>query len=183
MFLKNRNIIFKMKKSKVTDYAALSQPMGVNKLNELSKTMALKAYLPDLRYMRIANTSVRKHLCQKRLNSNIPDTHAIHITGHKYLQSLNTYLKSLNKQKQHVSTHLSSSSGQNENQEFSMPQFLPNIQMMYLEIRDCISVRNIHVLEAQRLVQKIQFLYQMYMYLKLRDSFKKSNFCTICTCT
>ena len=101
----------------------LSQPIGVNKLNGLLKTMALRAHLPDLSYMRITNTSVRKHLCQKLLDSNIPDTHAIHITGHKNLQSLNNYRKLSNKQKQHVSTLLSSSSGQNENQEFRKPQY------------------------------------------------------------
>ena len=124
----------------------LSQPIGVNKLNGLLKTMALRAHLPDLPYMRTTNTSVRKHLCQKLLDCNIPDTHAIHITGHKNLQSLNNYWKLLNKQKQHVSTLLSSSSGQNENQEFRKPQYLPNIPST------TISEPHVHVPEVQRLI-------------------------------
>ena len=124
----------------------LSQPIGVNKLNGLLKTMALRAHLPDLPYMRITNTSVRKHLCQKLLDCNIPDTHAIHITGHKNPQSLNNYRKLSNKQKQHVSTLLSSSNEQNENQEFRKPQFLPNIPS------NPISEPHVHVPEVQRLI-------------------------------
>ena len=135
----------------------LSQPIGVNKLNGLLKNMALRAHLPDLPYMRITNTSVRKHLCQKLLDSNIPDTHAIHITGHKTPQSLNNYRKLSNKQKQHVSTLLSSSSRQNENQEFRKPQYLPNIPdgvpgNQRLTPTNPSSVQNVQVSEVQRLI-------------------------------
>ena len=74
--------------------------------------MATKSNLPDLPYMRITNTSVRKHLCQKLLDNNVPDTQAIHITGHKNQESLNNHRNMLNKQQQQVSTFLSTSSGQ-----------------------------------------------------------------------
>ena len=178
----------------------LSQPIGVNKLNGLMKNMALRAHLPDLPYMRITNTSVRKHLCQKLLDSNIPDTHAIHITGHKTPQSLNNYRKLSNKQKQHVSTLLSSSSRQNENQEFRKPQYLPNIpdgvpgnqrltttnlssvqnvqvsEVQRLIPSNPISEPHVHVPEIQRLIPSIQFLNLMYMYLRFRDSLKKPRF-------
>ena len=135
----------------------LSQPIGVNKLNGLLKTMALRAHLPDLPYMRITNTSARKHLCKKLLDSNLPDTNAIHITGHKNLQSLNDYQKLSNKIKQHVSTLLSSSSRQNENQEFRKPQYLPNIPddvsgNQRLTPTNPSSVQNVHISEVQRLI-------------------------------
>ena len=150
--------------------------------------------------MRITNTSVRKHLCQKLLDSNIPDTHAIHITGHKTPQSLNNYRKLSNKQKQHVSTLLSSSSRQNENQEFRKPQYLPNVpdgvpgnqrltptnpssvqnvqvsEVQRLIPSNPISEPHVHVPEIQRLIPSIQFLNLMYMYLRFRDLFHQSNF-------
>ena len=49
--------------------------------------MAKEAELPDLKTKRITNTSV----CQKLLDNNIPDTQAVHITGHKNPSSLNNY--------------------------------------------------------------------------------------------
>ena len=69
----------------------LRAPVGRNKLNNLMKLMAKEAELPDLEIKRITNTSVRKHLCQKLLDNNIPDTQAVHITGHKNPSSLNNY--------------------------------------------------------------------------------------------
>ena len=62
-----------------------------NKMNSLMKDMTKEANLPDLQTKRITNTSVRKHLCQKLLDNNIPDAQAVHITGHKNLSSLNNY--------------------------------------------------------------------------------------------
>ena len=150
--------------------AGFKQPIGVNKLNGLLKTMALRAHLPDLPYMRITNTSVRKHLCQKLLDSNISDTHAIHITGHKSPQSLNNYRKLSNKQKQHVSTLLSSSGGQNENQNFRKPQYLPIIPS------NPISEPHVHVPEVQRLIPSTPILNLMYMYLRFRDLFHQIQF-------
>ena len=46
--------------------------------------MATRANLPELENgKRLTNTSVRKALCQKLSNANVPDTLAIHVTGHK----------------------------------------------------------------------------------------------------
>ena len=60
-------------------------PLVRNKMNSLMKDMAKEANLPDLQTKRITNTSVRKHLCQKLLDNNIPNAQAVHITGHKIL--------------------------------------------------------------------------------------------------
>ena len=66
-------------------------PLVRNKMNSLMKDMAKEANLPDLQTKRITNTSVRKHLCQKLLDNNIPNAQAVHITGHKNPSSLNNY--------------------------------------------------------------------------------------------
>ena len=87
----------------------LRLPVGRNKLNTIMKEMAKKADLPDREFKRFTNTSVRKHLCQKLLENNIPDSQAIHITGHKNPQSLNNYRQLTNKQKHCMSTLLANS--------------------------------------------------------------------------
>ena len=86
----------------------LRAPVGVKKLNSLMKKMAIKANLPDLASKRITNSSVRKYLCQKLIENNVPDTQAIHITGHKNPNSLNNYRKLTNSQKCVMSSILSS---------------------------------------------------------------------------
>ena len=93
----------------------LAQPIGVNKLNRLLKTMAEKANLPDLQFKRLTNTSVRKHLCQKLLDHNVPDTQAVHVTGHKNPQSLNNYRTLSNRQQQSMSRILSTTRPDKEN--------------------------------------------------------------------
>ncbi|XP_053401130.1 uncharacterized protein LOC128557606 [Mercenaria mercenaria] len=71
----------------VKDQWFLRGPIGRNKLNNLLKSMAAKADLPELQFgKRITNTSVRKRLCQKLLENEVPDTHAVHVTGHKKCQ-------------------------------------------------------------------------------------------------
>ena len=70
----------------------LRGPIGRNKLDGLLKTMAVKANLPSLKDgKRLTNSSARKRLCQALLQANVPDTHAVHITGHKNPSSLNNY--------------------------------------------------------------------------------------------
>ena len=89
----------------------LKGPVGKNKLNNLMKTMATRANLPDLENgKRLTNTSVRKALCQKLLNANVPDTQAIHVTGHKNAQSLNNYRQLSNFQQAKLSNLLASKS-------------------------------------------------------------------------
>ena len=84
----------------------LSQAVGVNKLRTLMKRMAEKANLPNLQFKKLTNTSVRKRACQVLLNNDVPDTHAIHITGHVDPQSLNQYRTITNKQQQQMSNML-----------------------------------------------------------------------------
>jgi len=91
----------------------LSQAIGVNKIKTVLKSMAEKAQLPDLPFKRLTNTSVRKYLCQKLLENNVPDTQAVHITGHKHPDSLNRYRKLSNRQQHHMSTMLSSTGNEN----------------------------------------------------------------------
>ena len=84
-----------------------------------------KVKLPDLPYMRITNTSVRKHLCHKLLDNNVPDTQAIHITGNKKPQSVNNYRNMSNRQQQEVSSLLSTSSAE-KHESVSEPQVASN---------------------------------------------------------
>lgn len=85
----------------------LRGPVGKNKLNNLMKTMAEKAGLTELQQgKKITNTSVRKTLCQKLLEANVPDTQAIHITGHKNAASLNNYRRLNNQQQANLSNML-----------------------------------------------------------------------------
>lgn len=91
----------------------LRGPLGVHKLNSLMKKMAERAKLPNLANKRITNTSVRKYLCQKLVDNNVPDTHAVHITGHKNPNSLNNYRSLNNKQKCTMSTLLSTNVSKN----------------------------------------------------------------------
>jgi hypothetical protein len=78
----------------------------VFKLSNL-RTMTVKADLPEIQFgKKITNTSVRKRLCQKLLESDIPDTHAVHVTGHKSASSLNNYRSLSNAQQKSISNLL-----------------------------------------------------------------------------
>ena len=86
----------------------LSAPIGRNKLNSLLRVMAEKAQLPELQFgKKLTNTSARKRLCQKLLQSNVPDTQAVLVTGHKNPASLNNYRVLTNNQQRNISTLLS----------------------------------------------------------------------------
>ena len=64
--------------------------VGRNKLNNIMKSMVKEAGV-EIHGKRLTNTSVRNHLCQKLMDNNVPDNHAIHFTGHKNPRSLNNY--------------------------------------------------------------------------------------------
>ncbi|WAR05326.1 hypothetical protein MAR_020695 [Mya arenaria] len=86
----------------------LRAPVGINKLKDLMKVMARNANLPALSSgERMTNTSVRKRLCQKLLQNNVPDTQAVLITGHKNANSSNYRVLS-NLQQKNPSNLLSS---------------------------------------------------------------------------
>ncbi|XP_033727679.1 glutamine-rich protein 1-like [Pecten maximus] len=79
-------------------------PVGQNKLKNLMKTMTINANIKGEK--RLTNTSVRKHLCQKLLENDIPDTQAVQITGHKNPNSLNNYRAMTSAQKRNISSML-----------------------------------------------------------------------------
>ena len=62
---------------------------------------------------RLTNTSARKYLCQKLLANNVPDTQAVHITGHSNAQSLNNYRTLTNQQQHRMSELLSTNKSTN----------------------------------------------------------------------
>jgi len=68
----------------------------------------MKAQLPELQFgKKLTNTSARKRLCQKLLQSNVPDTQAVLVTGHKNPASLNNYRVLTNNQQRNISNLLS----------------------------------------------------------------------------
>lgn len=87
----------------------LRGPVGRNKITGLLKSMVVNAGLPSFKSKRLCNTSVRKHLCQELLDKNVPDTLAVHVTGHKNPATLNNYRKPSNMQKFQMSNILTKS--------------------------------------------------------------------------
>ena len=87
-----------------------SEPISVNKLNTLMKTMASKA---NINNVRLTSHRYRKHI--KKLNgSEIPPTHIIQLSGHKNIQSITNYNSlNLNQQKD-ISGFLSRESSQTQ---------------------------------------------------------------------
>ena len=86
----------------------LRLPMGKHKLSILMKKMVQEGELSESE-KRLTNTSARKYLCQKLLENEIPDAQAVHVTGHKNIQSLNNYRTLNNKQQQTISALISNS--------------------------------------------------------------------------
>ncbi|KAK3106148.1 hypothetical protein FSP39_013707 [Pinctada imbricata] len=76
----------------------LAQPMGKHKLYHILKKMVEEANISIGNLKHLTKTSARKYLCQKLLDNNVPDTQAVHITGHRNPQSLNNYRTLSNKQ-------------------------------------------------------------------------------------
>ncbi|XP_029643456.1 uncharacterized protein LOC115217879 [Octopus sinensis] len=64
------------------------QPVGVNKLGTIMKRMAKSAGLDNRRF---TNHSARKYLVQKLADQNIPPTEIMQISGHRNVQSINSY--------------------------------------------------------------------------------------------
>ena len=63
-------------------------PMGVNKLNTLMKTMALKA---NINNEPLTNHSARKHRIKKLNDNDILPTHIMQLSGHRNVQSIANY--------------------------------------------------------------------------------------------
>lgn len=84
------------------------QPIGINKLNGLMKTMVKAAGLPEDK--KLSNRSARKHHEQKLGVNNSPPTQIMQITGHHNLQSVNNYNQINEVQHNQISQVLSSPS-------------------------------------------------------------------------
>ena len=85
--------------------------MGVNKLNNLMKTMAEKA---DLDNPRLTNHSARKRMVQTLNDKDIPPSHIMQLSGHKNVQSINNYSHVSQQQQKTMSRILSGSSSMAE---------------------------------------------------------------------
>ena len=86
LYLATRTIQGSMKP---TDQWFKRQPIGVNKISTIMKRMSINAGLPPNK--KLSNHSARKHLVKKLSDNNIPPTEIMHITGHKNVQSVNSY--------------------------------------------------------------------------------------------
>jgi hypothetical protein len=81
------------------------QVIGINKLSCIMKKMKSKANLTEEK--KLTNSSSRKYLIQKLRDKNIPPTDIMQISGHKNIQSINSYSNITDKQQQTYSNHLS----------------------------------------------------------------------------
>ncbi|XP_070182961.1 uncharacterized protein KIAA1958-like [Littorina saxatilis] len=83
------------------------QRVGVNKLATLMKDMAIKAGLTQNK--RITNHSARKTMVQTLVNKQFAPTEIMQLTGHKNVQSINTYSKMSEETHKKMSTALAES--------------------------------------------------------------------------
>lgn len=67
-----------------------AQPLGINKINVIMKTMFKDAGLQE-GGQKVANHSGRKTMIQKLKDAKVPDTEIMQVSGHRNIQSLNTY--------------------------------------------------------------------------------------------
>jgi len=89
------------------------QPLGKNSIGNMAKTMSLKAGFASGNK---TNHSGRKTAIQTLLHAGIPPTNVMQITGHKNVQSLNSYSHLSEEQQQSISNlltdHVSKATGQ-----------------------------------------------------------------------
>lgn len=80
------------------------QPLGKNTIGNIAKAMALDGNIPSTK---ITNHSGRKTAIQTLLHAGIPPTDVMQLTGHKNVQSLNSYAHLSTDQQQSMSNLLS----------------------------------------------------------------------------
>ncbi|KAK7110393.1 hypothetical protein V1264_014276 [Littorina saxatilis] len=85
-----------------------NQPVGINTLGSLMKTMSAAAGLGDGK--KISNHSARKTMVQKLNDHGLPPTHIMQVSGHRNVQSINNYSTMSDTQRQHVSKILNATS-------------------------------------------------------------------------
>ena len=78
----------------------VASPLGVNSLKSMVKNMLAASQVQSDK--KLVNHSTRKHLVQKLVDSNIPPNEIVQITGHKNINSLNTYSAISDKKQQQI---------------------------------------------------------------------------------
>jgi len=74
------------------------QPVGQNKISTITNKMTENSGIGKDK--RLTNTSARKYLITKLSDANIPDRQIVQISGHKNIQSINSYAQ-LSRKRQH----------------------------------------------------------------------------------
>lgn len=86
------------------------QPVEQNKISTIMKKMTENSGIGKDK--RLTNTSARKHLITKLSDANIPDRQIVQISGHKNIQSINSYAQ-LSRKRQHEISDIMSSKTDN----------------------------------------------------------------------
>ena len=79
-------------------------PLGLNSFRSMVKNMLAASQVHS--HKKLVNHSTRKHLVQKLVDNNIPPNEIVQITGHKNVNSLNSYSAISDRRQQHISTVL-----------------------------------------------------------------------------
>jgi hypothetical protein len=87
------------------------QPIGVNSIGTIANKMSKAAGLSKK-----SNHSARKTAIQTLLHANVSPTDVVQITGHKNVQSLNSYSHLSNDQQKNISSILSKNTSNNDQQ-------------------------------------------------------------------
>ena len=130
--------------------------MGKNHLYNLVRNMKSNCeLLNDKR--KIKNHSVRKHLLQKCNDMGVPANCTVQISGHKNIQSVNSYSKMNRHQQKRLSTALMETTGHTSSPTTLQP--IPDVTIQDQETSDESSVANI-VVEKQTLSPQCSQIFQ-----------------------
>ena len=108
-----------------TDYWFKKQPIGVNKLATFMKRMS--ATLPGCDAKNLSNHSARKYLIQKLVDNEVPPTDIIQISGHKNVNSVNSYSHINEKKHKRISAMITNNEPKDKSEpEQKKKENLPN---------------------------------------------------------
>ena len=107
----------------------MKAPLGKNEIGKLLKTAADEASI-QRQGSKVANHSVRKTSIGRLLDANTPETFVAQLSGHKNLQSLQSY-KSANEHHQRQMSYILSGSSQSQNaQQITAPPASSSVHLM-----------------------------------------------------
>ena len=107
----------------------MKAPLGKNKIGKFLKTAADEASI-QRQGSKVANHSVRKTSIGRLLDANTPETFVAQLSGHKNLQSLQSY-KSANEHHQRQMSYVLSGSSQSQNaQQITAPPASSSVHFM-----------------------------------------------------